>query len=216
MHNVIQPAPRWVRNVPMILIGTSSTTGVTAISVPAGTQNGDLMVMAVLSRGSLSSVSGWTLRREYTADPYYIKVYSRVASSEPGTYSTGYSAGGLAAVMLVYRNATGVDTVGSLLREDQPGGGAGNTSIVAPSLTAAASGKLLGIFFRSGSSAGIDTSAVSSMTNRVGASHTYTTGRVVALRVFDAAQIAGATGDKTANVTGSTGGVDFGMLMQIY
>lgn len=215
MHNVIQPAPRWVRNVPLILIGTSTATGGSSISVPAGTQNGDLMVMAVLGQASLSNVSGWTLRREYTANPY-IKVYSRVASSEPGTYSTGYSAGGLAAVMLVYRNATGVDTVGSLLREDQPGGGAGNTSIVAPSMTAAASGKLLGIFFRSGSSAGIGTSAVSSMTNRVGASDTYTTGRVVTLRVFEAAQIVGSTGDKTANVTASNGGVDFGMLMQIY
>lgn len=70
--------------------GASSTTA--TVSVPTGVQNGDVMLLSVISDGTLTTPTGWTLLKN-TATPGANNTYvlRRVAASEPASYTLTFT-----------------------------------------------------------------------------------------------------------------------------
>lgn len=105
---------------------TSSTT--ITINVPAGTANGDLMVMYATSGAATNNwttPSGWTLA--VAATNLSRAVFYRTASSEPASYTVTQSGSATSsAAILTYQNAT-IDVIGAF--------GTGASPSVAPAIT---------------------------------------------------------------------------------
>jgi hypothetical protein len=110
--------------------GTNETT--LTITLPAGVQDGDLMVALLAAGGGSNNVGdwanvGWTWAVEYTTSPNLAVAY-RVASSEGSTVSfTTTNACKLSGVIRVFRGATWGVT-------GTPGTGSSNT-LTAPGIT---------------------------------------------------------------------------------
>ena len=90
--------------------GNHSGYGNVQIPVPAGTQNGDLMLAYMPNEATSCSTpqTGWTLVKQVTNSIQSACLYSRVASNEPASYTwTGaaYPDG----IIRTYRNAASVD-----------------------------------------------------------------------------------------------------------
>src|SRR5688572_2066374 len=74
-------------------VGTPANSTTLAVNVPAGTQDGDLLLtrIAVFSNRTITPPAGgaWTLIREDADATVFTKVqsYYRVASSEPASYT---------------------------------------------------------------------------------------------------------------------------------
>jgi len=90
--------------------GTHLWYGNVQIPVPAGTQNGDLMLAYMANQATSCSTpqTGWTLVKQVTNTIQSACLYSRVASNEPASYTwtgTVYPDG----IIRTYRNATSVD-----------------------------------------------------------------------------------------------------------
>lgn len=209
MHNVIQPAPRWVQNVPVTLVG-SSTSDTTTIDVVSGVQNGDLLILFAGDTGTAPSLpSGWTSRKTYSGSNYFL-VCTRVASSEPASYTVANSD---LLVMVAYRNVTGVDVVGNFYETS-----AFTNQILAPSITPTRSGILLGFWaMMEALDRSLFSATVSDMT-RIGYNADVATGSEFnSLAIYAKGQTPTSTGDKTLRTNiASFSLTGYGMLMQIY
>ena len=104
------------RGTPPTLVGTSSAASVgnnVTITVPAGTSNGNLMLLFACTQGSnsVTTPSGWTLELAVTgggAGNSTIYMFSRTASSEPANYVVVNSGSAWAASMAVFSNHGGL------------------------------------------------------------------------------------------------------------
>ena len=90
--------------------GTHLWYGNVQIQVPAGTQNGDLMLAYMANQATSCSTpqTGWTLVKQVTNTIQSACLYSRVASNEPASYTwtnVVYPGG----IIRTYRNAASVD-----------------------------------------------------------------------------------------------------------
>jgi hypothetical protein len=206
---------------PVFIAATTGQTGVSGsnnapITKPAGTLDGHLMVLCLTSAtGSTlptSGVTGWTLVQADVADTTFTgshySVYVRVASSEPSSYTIGYSTTkNVSVCMLTYSSlAPGFDAIGSL-------GAAGSSSAcVAPSLTAAVPGTLIGVWYSNYYSGGAGlTTPPAGMTARV-AFASYNVNN--SIYVFDQPSPAGASGSRSCLLTSPPLGT-VGFLLQI-
>lgn len=189
--------------VPIAFLAAASDTAnaTTSITVtkPTGTADADHMVGIAWSRNaaSLSSgFSGWTQRILDTATAGVFALYTKIAASEGADYTITFDASGdIQAAILAYRGGAGaVDVVGT------PGGSASNVNpITAPGLTATRSGILIAAFpYLNGSR--VISVAASGMTERV---NNRVSSEGCAL-VYDQIIAAGATGDKSVTLNGTT------------
>lgn len=209
MHNVIQPAPAWMAQTPAVLVG-SSTSDTTTIDVVPGVQDGDLLILFAGDTGTAPSLpSGWTSRRTYSGSNYFL-VCTRVASSEPASYTVANSA---LLVMIAYRNVSGVDVVGNFYETS-----AFTNQILAPAITPTMGGILLGFYaMMEALDRSLSAATVSGM-ERVGYNADVATGSEFnSLAIYAKTQPASATGDKTLRTNLSSFSLTgYGLLMQIY
>lgn len=139
---------------------SSSTNTVTA---PSGIQDGDLLVALVNSDSSgqiLISTSGFSLIAQYpdAADSFFLA--TKIATSESGNYTfTWSSINANTVTILVYRNATCVNVVGTL-------GAASTSTPIAGGITPTYKGVLCAFFAAGGASAKTVETAPSGMTLR--------------------------------------------------
>lgn len=174
------------------------------VTAPTGIQNGDLLI-ALTYMGASTTVtppSGFSqIYAEYASNPFF-SVNVKTAASESGNYTfTASASGNFTVVMLVYRNATRVNTLGGINRASS------TDTATALSITPSFRGVLLAAFSHS-STATISTPP-SGMTQRAAppASAVYAT-------VYELSpQEAAATDNKTL-VWGSSGNVS-GVQLQI-
>lgn len=87
----------------------TSAGAVHSVNVPAGTQNGDYMVLVTYgSTASITVPAGWTLLRSDTASTVLrFDMYHRIASSEPASYTINANNNTRGTAISVFR---GVDT----------------------------------------------------------------------------------------------------------
>ncbi len=167
-------------------------SGNNTVTAPTGIQNGDLLVAVLFHTDQnaepITLPSGWSrLTETETADSYFV-LATKTAASESGSYTFTFdvSAANTAAI-LVYRNATRINTVGAFT--------AGTT---APEITPTYAGTLVGAFaVESGRSV---STAPSGMTQRA----VYDVS-IPALAIFDQPnQPAASTGTKSITWSGAT------------
>lgn len=186
-------------------------SGSATVNVPAGTQDGDLLIALAFSvAGSHTSV-GWPsaftgIHFDAPADNgFYIA--TRIASGEPANYNFGFQLTGSATfVLLTYRNATRVNTVGTMAR-------ASSTTVgTASSIFPTYDGVLCAAFYNESPGVVSGVSAPSGMALRAsfGAGGPGSTPQAL---VYDQSQVATATG--TRSVTWATSGVVASILFQI-
>lgn len=85
--------------------GSSPDTNTFNVNVPAGVQDGDLLVLATASRNcDIADPAGWIKRIEVdVSSDEWNHVYTKVASSEPAYYTLDPGAGQTAALMAAFR-----------------------------------------------------------------------------------------------------------------
>lgn len=189
--NAIEPIPEFV--------SASSARGAGSfnITAPANIQNGDMLVALVMNntRQAASSVpTGWNLiASRASAGP---QIFTKIASSEPATYTFSFPAGNAAGIVLAYRGVDTVDAVGVFSDTNS-----------ADSITATKAGVLLAHFTVLNAAA--QPAAPSGMTFRE-----FSGGLNPSLAVFDL--IPSGTGVSGAkNVTWSIGGSQNSVLVQV-
>jgi len=180
------------------------------VTAPAGIQNGDLLVAVGFNLFSGSTVSvpaGFNLvyLENSTGNTMFIAVKS--AASESGDYSFTWSATNSNAVsILVYRDATRVNTVGAISR-------ATSNTVTASSINPSYSGRLCAVFANEDDNVVVG-SFPTDMTNRV--SYIGSTGvRPGAFLIYDKYQAASSSGNKTLTFSVSNGPITAGLLFQI-
>lgn len=130
------------------------------ISLPAGTVNGDLLIAVIQADGdgsiaSITAPAGWTTVGSHsgatTTDSNsdtgrigYAKVFAKVASGEPGSYTFGLHSNASGAGVLY--SLTGATQTPSAVGVTYTSTSASSTTHVAPSVTGAAGGMLLAAF----------------------------------------------------------------------
>ncbi len=195
--------PTYVASTTFQSLGPSA-----AITVPASTQTGDLLITFTgTSNPNVTAPAGWNLLRadDHGAAGSYTKVYWRVATAgDPGTTYTWTSSGsvyGGGSVMLVYR---GIDQTTPF---DTHGGGiySGTTSLTAPSITTTVGDtRLVALYFHE---AGGDTSTT--ITEPPGMTEVFEGGS--ASRTMEVADeefaATGATGSRTATASKADDGI---------
>lgn len=126
-------------------------SGQCTINVPAGTTNGDVMVMNLNSswpNQTTIAVTGWTAILNYTVNSgnnEYSHVYWRVASSEPASYTINPGNGNLLGSILTYRgvdNSNPIDVTAAAGTEVNSG-----TTVTAPTVTTVHANSMLVCFF---------------------------------------------------------------------
>lgn len=104
---------------------SSSAVGVSGtfvtITAPTGIQNGDLLVALLFSLDGQDGIgtvaAGFNAQGQYPAADASVWLFSKIANSESGNYTFGTDGSGLLiGVMLCYRNATTINTIGSVTR----------------------------------------------------------------------------------------------------
>ena len=170
-----------------------------ALNVPAGVQDNDHLIIIQSSNNSTAdlTVSGWTSQLQFRLTNPTISILTRVASSEPASYTlTG--AGGRVALMLAWRGgANTVDVVGA-------GVNSVTNTRTASSVTTTVAAVLLGMWARDSATDTI-TSPPATMTQRG-----VTTANPNKLYAYsEVLTAAGVTGDRSAtwNDSGSTSAV---------
>ena len=188
---LLVPSVGWKVGAPPLTFVASATArgnALITINKPAGTQTGDLLV-AVVGSSQVASTT-MTLHAGFTlwtsnggASPF---VYYRYAvGGEAADYSWTMAAGNNAGAILTYRNAT--DGVGGTVSLDN----------VAPSITPAAIGTLLGFYFITNNVT--VTTPPSGMTQRA-----FTGGANPTLAVYEQESVGpSATGTKTITWSGA-------------
>lgn len=196
--------------LPAFVSSSSNSAGLANVTVtaPTGMQDGDLLVSIAYTSplAKVTPPSGFVQvsGENNTADPG-VFISSKVAASESGNYTftnntPGGGGGAFSVVILVYRNATRVNTVGSISRTSS------NTVARGQSITPSYSGVLLASFTRA--STGAVATAPAGMTLRAGPT-TGTYNRVYEL----SGQSAAPTGDK--DLTYTTASNHTGLLLQV-
>lgn len=113
------------RGTPTTLAQTASATS-GAISVPTGVVDGDGLVLVVWMLGSntltvTSGLTGWTLKKTVTASTVVSgHIFTRVAASEPASYTMGYASCRVIAAMAAY---SGTDQTDFVVAVDGQSGG---------------------------------------------------------------------------------------------
>lgn len=180
----------------------SAATSVT-VTAPSGIQDGDLLVAITYTNAAaaITTPSGFSqLTNEQAANPYVV-VSVKTAASESGNYvfSSSVSANFTASI-LVYRNATRVNTIGNFNRLT-------SATASATSITPTYVGTLVAAFTHSNGGATVS-GAPSGMTLRASVSGPPN------FRAYDLAnQAAAATGNK--GLLWSTSGTVSGLLLQV-
>lgn len=182
------------------------TTAANTVTAPTGIQDGDLLIAVGFrptpSGTTITPPTGFNVQYFENITDNVLFVASKVAASEAGNYTFTWSGAANNAIsILVYRNATKVNTVG-----DKASSSSSATNTVS-SITPTYVGTLLAVFGNSGTSTTI-ASAPGGMTQRS------LTSNNVNLAVYEqATQAASATGTKEI-VWNSAGNVG-GFLLQI-
>jgi hypothetical protein len=166
------------------------------INKPAGTQQGDLMVMVGAASGSASwsGDTGWTSLVNSTSSLGFTVIYKVAGASEPGSYTftTGTSRR-LSGGILTYRNAD-YDAVGAV-------GSSSDTNVInAPSVTVANNSSVL-LGFAAFTASGRTGGAPSPMVTRLLDNDATAPSWITADEPVDA----GATGTRTFSFSGSSG-----------
>lgn len=177
-----------------------SATSSFTVTAPTGIQDGDLLVAIGFAENPATCTppSGFNVNLLNSTSSNAVFTAFKVASSESGSYSFTWGGGRIA--ILVYRNATRINTVGSISRS-------GTTTGTATSITPSYKGVLCGVF-ANGSKA-IDTDP-SGLTVRAGNSG------FRALRVLDkGSSLPVASGDYSATWNGSAPDAAVSFLLQI-
>lgn len=137
--NAARPQPTFVSSS----INRTTTAGNT-VTAPTGIQNGDLLVAVLFNTGStaepITLPSGWSrLTETETANNYFV-LATKTAASESGNYTFTFDqAAANSVAILVYRNATRVNTVGTF-------GNAASATATAASITPTYTGTLCAMF----------------------------------------------------------------------
>ncbi|MBL8517903.1 MAG: hypothetical protein JNM76_13150 [Betaproteobacteria bacterium] len=111
-----------------------------ALTYPASIQNGDLLVLSIISTSAVSGPAGWTEKASYpwTVYGYRSYVFTKVRNGETSVNVPGANGGG---VLLAYSNTSGVGSVGSYAES-----AAATTSLAVPGITPqSAKGRVLGL-----------------------------------------------------------------------
>jgi hypothetical protein len=180
---------------------TASTNTVTA---PTSIENGDLLVAVGFSQTASLTVappSGFNVSHLDGTSTNTVFIATKVASGESGNYTFTWSSSNTNKVaILVYRNATRVNTIGKIDR-------ASSTMIAAAAITPTYRGTLVAMFANENASA--VSTAPSGMTLRAGYD-----GNTPTLGLYDLSpQEASATGTKT--ITWGTTGDLAALLFQV-
>ncbi len=129
------------------LRSTTSTSGTAAsvsVSVPAGVVNGDQLIMIerVNNPQTVTTPSGWVLAASSSAANAYVGyLFTRTASSEPGSYTVSFSAStAYTAQMSAFTVSSGTILVDGT---PQVTFGAGGTTFTGPTLTTVKNGDLV-------------------------------------------------------------------------
>lgn len=196
-----RPLPSFVSSSLNRVVSTTNT-----VTAPSGIQNGDLLIAITYSTttAGITPPTGFTqIYNEQTANPF-TTVNIKTAASESGNYTfTASTSVTNTVVMLVYRKATYVNTVGSINR-------ASSGTSTALSITPTYSGTLLASLTCSSGSASIATPPAG-MTQRASNA---TQGVAPVVAVYDlSGQTAAATGNKT--LIWSANSTNSGLLLQI-
>lgn len=200
------PGAGGFRGLPTFVSSSANNaSGATSVTVtaPSGIQDGDLLVAITYTNAAaaITTPSGFSqLTNEQAANPYVV-VSTKTAASESGNYTFNSSvSANFTAAILVYRNATRVNTVGSVNR-------LASATASATSITPTYVGTLIAAFTHSNSGATVS-GAPSGMTLRASVSGPPN------FRAYDLAnQAASATGNK--GLLWSTSGTVSGLLLQV-
>jgi hypothetical protein len=161
------------------------------VTAPTGIQDGDLLVAAIFHRAPagvpVTLPSGWALLNETALSANAFALATKVANNESGNYTFGFSsANDNSVAILVYRNATCINTIGA-------SGTADSATGTAPSITPSYAGVLCASFFTEGTANSV-TTPPSGMTNRV---LLQGGGLFPQTAIYDLSQPAASTGDKS-------------------
>lgn len=183
-------AESWEPVAGLIALRPANSNTTITLNVPSGVSNGHMLYAALAhSGGTITPPSGWTVIIEQTA----LKVYQRVASSEPASYNWSLNTTDtLAGACIAYSN---VDTLNPT---DILGGttNASSTSMAAPSVTTTIATDQL-VFFGGTNNGTATATAPGSMTERADAG----TGNAMVYIADRALSSAGATGTYTATLS---------------
>ncbi len=173
------------------------TTAANTVTSPTGIQDGDLLVAIGLTSSPTTGITPHTgfnvinFDNDGTNNTFFAAV--KTAASESGNYTFTWSAAFANTIaILVYRNATQVNTIGSLAR------GASGLTGTASTITPTYNGVLLAAFMKEAIAA--VTTAPSGMTQRVSYGN-----EIVSMQIYDQSQTAAATGSKAIVWNTSTG-----------
>jgi len=180
---------------------TASATSIT-VSVPSGVSNGNVMLAQIGFKGgnsvTVTDPSGWTFIRQENGNSTGIgvRLYYRVASSEPASYKWTFSASEAATAGIAAYS--GVSTTNPIDASSGAGSSANGTSITAPAVTTTAPNDMVVGFFSTGKNQVI--TQPSGMTEH----WDVTPGSAIESETADVLQAsAGSSGSKTATVSGS-------------
>lgn len=185
-------------------VGSAATT--VATSAPSGIQDGDLLILIGTAAGTPTSVTapaGFTVvlyERGTLSNSIFIA--TKIAASESGTYTATWGSSETSTlVMLAYRNATKINTIGTSTRVL-------SATDAAPAITPTFTGRLCALYAFSSNRSVL--SAPSGMTSRLVQSSVSPS-----VAVYDQALSAGvSSGTKTLTWSG-TSGYSMGVLFQV-
>lgn len=112
------------------------------VNIPAGTQNGDIMIavfeISISISNEINTPSGWTLLDNAASVGPNVASYWRVASAEPASYTWTFSAtNAVSGIIASYSGGGSIDTHGAFNRTTS------STSITANSISTAIDGDML-------------------------------------------------------------------------
>ncbi len=189
----------------------SGGAGGFTVTAPASIQNGDLLVALLYITGSGASAvvtlpTGFNVQSRQNSGATVFCFATKVAASESGDYafSVSGSAANTVGAILVYRNATSVNTIGALTI-------AASNTVAAASITPTYAGTLVAAYVRAGSGSPTISSAPSGMTLRGSFLSSNPT-----FAVYDqSAQTAAATGTKSITWNAPGTPETAGILLQV-
>lgn len=184
--------------------GTAAAGTSLIIPVPAGVQNGDVMLAAVAIRGgsgvSNLAIAGWAnLFTTNQSTNVQLGVFFKVASSEPASYTATWtgSFNAAGAIYAAYNANQGTPTNGNQAN-------APSVNVVAPSVSPAAPALLV---FIGGMSASVTFTPPGTMQERIDRASTAGATNAAITFADESLGSGGATGTRTAVANGSGGNV---------
>lgn len=210
-----------VRSVSTGTAAGSTSTATYTVSAPAGVANGDLLVAVHTCDESgvaanLTAPTGWTLfftQAAFQGSVGVLKVWWKVAASEPASYVFGVGSNGSATdgQCAIVAFTTGTYNSSTPLANSAVGGSAtATTSMAAPSVTGVVDAQLLCAYVNNGGS--VTFAPPSGMTERAdfASAGSWTSLEVASLALTSTA----ATGSRTATASASHPYVSASLLVQ--